>query len=182
MTTVALHWNVTSCEIEKELEKLNSDPNYEIRHIRYLNFLIKHCNVPCFIKPKAKRLHKLVVEDITKQIDNKCNIDSSVEELTDVEIKVINKLDVVSNSFSPVVERLHWMVTHRILCEEFDNFQAGRMHFMASKIRKKLNFLSLNEKVPAVLADKARIFMEEFSKRNQAFTSYAQQICKEQEK
>jgi hypothetical protein len=53
------------------------------------------------------------------------------------------------------------------------------MHFIASKIRKKK---SLNEKVPAVLAGKARISMEEISKRNQVFTSYAQQICEEQEK
>lgn len=118
------------------------------------------------------------MENITIQIDNRCNIGSTIDELTNGEIIVIQELDLVSNTFSPVVDRLHWMVTHRILCEEFYYFQAGRMPFIASKIERKLKFLSLNEKVPAIISDKAKLFMDEILKRNRA----SQQICKEYEK
>ena len=164
-TTLALHWNVTACQIDKQFEELDFDRIYLNTSLRRINFFITNDKVPNFVQAKAKRLREKCVNAIPEHIDNKYNLDSNIDELTKVEVYSLEGLDVVRNTYSPVVKRLHWKATQSILYEEFEDFQAGRIN-IGKRINRKLDFLSMNDKVPDTIKATAKTFLEEISKRN----------------
>jgi hypothetical protein len=158
-TVLALHWKVIESKLDKHLDKLATDHNFEIGNIRWIIRLQTDGNSPEFIRNKALKLRKLNEKYVIERLPKKYDMQSDVHDLTESEKKILNGLDVIRNNYHPVVECLHWKVDHFFLCKEFDDFKAGKLSEHSLEFMpKRLEFLMTNDRVPDKTKDKAREF------------------------
>ncbi|XP_060607529.1 uncharacterized protein LOC132759727 [Ruditapes philippinarum] len=158
-TVLALHWKVIESKLDTHLDKLATDHDLEIENIRWIIRLQTDVNSPEFIRNKALKLRKLNEKYVIERLSKKYDMQSDVHDLTETEKIVLDRLDVIRNNYPPVVESLHWKVTHIFLCKEFDDFKARKLSGHSLELMpKKLKFLMTNERLPDKTKDKAREF------------------------
>lgn len=156
-TVNKLYWKVIEDNLDEDLERLASDPEFEVQNIQKLIRFIHDVRVPENVQRKAKEVRKINEDSVLERLPHKYDLDTCVDELTEQEKIVLDRLDVIRNMYDPVIVDLHWKVTYFVLCEDYENFISGKLKIQGY-MSKKLEFLSTNERVPDITREKAKDF------------------------
>ena len=117
------------------------------------------------LKSEAVRLKAKVKEIVTRDMEQKYDINTSVEVLTVTEMNVLQWLNPLSSNESrqgPTVirlYRLHWKATYENLCKEIEEYMQGKMKVTGSYI-SRIGFLANNQNVPLDVKEKAWEFQK----------------------
>lgn len=157
-TVLALHWKIAEDDIKDVAQKLNSIPNYEVTMVPKLKFFTNNPRVPANIKRIAQALLDKNESMIVDRIQQKYTTDTRVGELLDSEKFFLERLQISSKSYHPVVVSLHWNVAYEKLCRDFDDYRAGKLS-VNDGFRGKLVFFTKNSSVRPDIKQKASAFL-----------------------
>lgn len=96
-----------------------------------------------------------VDEGILASIPRKYTKDTDIKDLSGNEQAILRSLQVARNQYHPVVLALHWKDTYEKLCKDFQDLRNGTLR-VNDGLKRKLNFLKGNSKVPRNVQEKAK--------------------------
>lgn len=161
-TVERLHWKITEKEIKEAIEKLNTDPDYNMTiPVSKLRFLTNNPGIPEVLKDLAQRLLERNEKIILDRIQQKYNANTGADELLDAERMVLERLKLSSNDYGPVIETLHWKIAEKDVIDNSEKLNEDP-NFALRIPFHKLKFLANNQSVPQGLRRKAQALLEKY--------------------